>query len=75
MLGVISPWLFKHTHFEIPVVLDILSTLSVKYKTSEISPKCYVTKLLTEFQRKHNYVALMTLQISGQGSWAAGSVR
>ena len=74
MLGVISPWLFKHGHFAIPLVLDIFSTLSVKYKTSEISPKCYVTKLLTEFQRKHNYVVSMTLQISGQGSWAAGSV-
>ena len=46
MPGVISPWLFKHAHFEIPLVLDIFSTLSVKYKP-EISPKCYVTKLLT----------------------------
>ena len=37
---IISPWLFKHAHFEIPLVLDIFSTLPVKYKTSEISPKC-----------------------------------
>ena len=48
MPGVISPWLFKHAHFEIPLVLDVFSTLSVKYKTSEISPKCYVTKSLTQ---------------------------
>ena len=75
MLGVISPWLFKHGHFAIPLVLDIFSTLSVKYKTSEISPKCYVTKLLTQFQHKHNYVVSITLQISGQGSWVAGNVR
>ena len=48
MPGVISPWPFKHGHFESPLVLDIFSTLSVKYKTSEISPKCYVTKSLTQ---------------------------
>ena len=47
MQGVISACLFKHDHFEIPLILDILSTLSVKYKTSEISPKCCVTKSLT----------------------------
>ena len=45
MPGVISPWLFKHVHFEHPLILDIFCALSVKYKTSEISPKCYVTKL------------------------------
>ena len=48
MPGVISPWLFKLAHFESPLILDIFCTLSVKYKTSEISPKCYVTKLLTQ---------------------------
>ena len=74
MPGVISPWLFKHAYFEIPLVLDIFSTLSVKYKTSEISPKCCHKIVNTMFQRKHNYVVSMTLQISGQGSWAAASV-
>ena len=48
MPGVISPCLFKHVHFESPLILDIFSTLSVKYKTSEISPKCYATKSLTQ---------------------------
>ena len=48
MPGVISLWLFKYVHFESPLVLDIFSTFSVKYKTSEISPKCYVTKWLTQ---------------------------
>ena len=48
MPGVISPRLFKHAHFEISLVLDIFSTLSVKYKTSEISPKCYVTRSLSQ---------------------------
>ena len=28
----------------------------------------------TMFQRKNNYVVSLSLQISGQGSWAAGSV-
>ena len=74
MLGVISPWLFKHGHFAIPLVLDIFSTLSVKYKTSEISLKCCHKIVNTMFQCKHNYVVSMTLQISGQGSWAAASV-
>ena len=69
MPGVISPWLFKHAHFEISLVLDIFSTFSVKYKTSEISPK-----IVNTFQRKHDYVVSMTLQINGQGSWAVGSV-
>ena len=68
MPGVISPWLFKHAPFEIPLILDIFSTLSVKYKTSEISPKYYIPKSLAMFQRKHNYVVSMTLQISDQ-SW------
>ena len=49
MPGVISPWLFKHAHFESSLVLDTFFTPSVKYKTSEISPKCYVTKY-----RQHN---------------------
>ena len=48
MAGVIFPWLFKHAHFESSLVLDTFSTPSVKYKTSEISPKCYVTKSLTQ---------------------------
>ena len=74
MPGVISPWLFKHSHFEIPLVLDIFSTLSVKYKTCEISPKCYVTKSLTQRFNINNHVVSMTLQISGQGSRATGSV-
>ena len=47
----------------------------VKYKTSEISPKCYVRKLFNAtFQHKHNYIVSMTLQISDQGSRAGGSV-
>ena len=53
MPGVISPWLFKLAHFEIPLVLDIFSTMSVKYKTSKISPKCYVTKSLTQHFNVH----------------------
>ena len=48
MPGVISQWLFKHAHFEIPLVQGIFSTLSVKYKMSEISPRCYVTKSSTQ---------------------------
>ena len=76
MPGVISPWLFKRGHFESPLVLDIFFTLSFKYKTSEISPELLCHKIVnTMFQRKHNYVVLMTLQISGQGGTrTAGSV-
>ena len=60
MPGVISPWLFKHVHFERPLILDIFCALSVKYRTSEISPKCYVAKSLT--QRFYvNYVNITML--------------
>ena len=57
MPGVFSPWLFKLAHFESPLILDIFCTLSVKYKTSEISPKSYVTKSLTQ----RFYVNITTL--------------
>ena len=43
----ISPW-FQRGHFERPLVRHIFSTLPVKYKASKTSPKCYVTKSLTQ---------------------------
>ena len=45
----ISPWLFQRGHFQMPFILHIFSTLSVKYKASKILPKYYVTKSLIQF--------------------------
>ena len=39
----IYPWLFQAGHFE--RAFAVFSALSVKYKPSKISSKCYVTKL------------------------------
>ena len=39
--------LFQCGHFQRPLVLNIFSTLSLKYEASKFSPKCYVTKLST----------------------------
>ena len=58
MPGVISPWLFKHVHFESPFILDIFCALSVKYKTSEISE---ISENFTKSLTQRFYVNITTL--------------
>ena len=50
------------------------STLSVRYKDSKISPECYVKIVHLTFQRKHNYVVLMILQIIVQSGTRTANI-
>ena len=65
LLGDIYTWLSQLGRFQMPFILHIFSTLSVKYKQSfenRTQVLCHKT-VDTIFQRKRNYVVSMILQI------------
>ena len=77
-MGLNARWyltlVFQCSHFERPLVLHIFSVLPVKFKTSKISNKCHVRKVVHITCRRKRTTVSMISQIIAQSRTKTASI-